>query len=148
MGVSRSAHYGWPQRKPTSRDQVDSQLAPVIQPLFAKGRATCGARRTGQSLEKQNLPVGRRRLGRLMRPAGLASKTKRKFKATTHSKHNLPVADNLLDRNFTVPQANQAYVGDITTIRTQEGWLYLAVVIDLYPGKSWAGQWPSICGHR
>ncbi len=144
MGVSRSAYYGWLQRKPTSRDQVDSQLIPVIQSLFAKSRATYGTRRIRQSLEKQNLPVGRRRLGRLMRAAGLVCKTKRKFKVTTNSNHNLPVADNLLDRNFTVQQANQAYVGDITYIRTQEGWLYLAVVIDLYSrqvvGWSMAGQ--------
>jgi putative transposase len=132
MNVSRSAYYGWLQRKPTSRDQIDSQLIPVIQSLFAKSRATYGTRRIRQSLEKQNLSVGRRRLGRLMRSAGLVCKTKRKFKVTTNSKHNLPVADNLLDRNFTVQQVNQAYVGDITYIRTQEGWLYLAVVIDLY----------------
>jgi putative transposase len=132
MGVSRSAYYGWLQRKPTSRDQVDSQLIPVIQSLFAKSRATYGTRRIRQSLEKQNWPVGRRRLGRLMRAAGLVCKTKRKFKVTTNSKHDLLVSDNLLDRNFTVHQANQAYVGDITYIRTQEGWLYLAVVIDLY----------------
>lgn len=67
-----------------------------------------------------------------MRTAGLVCKTKRKFKATTHSAHNLPVADNLLDRQFTVQQPNQAYVGDIAYIHTQEGWLSLAVVIDLY----------------
>ena len=85
-GVSRGARYAWPQRKPTSRGQVDSQLLPVIQTLFAKGRATYGARRTGQALEKQNLPVGRGRLGRLMRAAGWVRKTKRKFKATAHSK--------------------------------------------------------------
>ena len=132
MNVSRSAYYDWLQRKPTARDQVDSQLIPVIQSIFAKSRATYGTRRIRQSLEKHNLPVGRRRLGRLMRSAGLVCKTKRKFKVTTNSKHNLPVADNLLDRNFTVQQVNQAYVGDITYIRTQEGWLYLAVVIDLY----------------
>ena len=86
-GVSRGTRYGWPQRKPTSRGQVDSQLLPVIQTLFAKGRATYGARRTGQSLEKQNLPVGGGRLGRLMRAAGWVCKTKRKFEATTNAKH-------------------------------------------------------------
>jgi putative transposase len=144
MNVSRSAYYDWLQRKTTIRDQVDSQLIPVIQSLFAKSRATYGTRRIRQSLENQNLLVGRRRLGRLMRAAGLVCKTKRKFKVTTNSKHNLPVAENLLDRDFTVQQANQAYVGDITYIRTQEGWLYLAVVIDLYSrqvvGWSMAGH--------
>ena len=67
-----------------------------------------------------------------MNAAGLACKTKRKFKATTNSKHSLPIAPNHLDRQFTVAHPNQAYVGDITYIHTQEGWLYLAVVIDLY----------------
>ena len=67
-----------------------------------------------------------------MGAAGLACKTKRKFKATTDSKHNLPIAPKHLDRQFTVAQPNQTSVGDITTIHTLEGWLYLAVVIDLY----------------
>jgi putative transposase len=132
MGVSRSAYYGWLQRKPTAREQGDTQLTPIIQSIFARSRATYGTRRISQTLEKQGLTVGRKRLGRLMRSAGLACKTQRKFKATTNSKHDLPVADNLLDRQFTVQKPNQVYVGDITYIPTQEGWLYLAVVIDLY----------------
>jgi putative transposase len=132
MGVSKSAYYGWLQRKPTRREQSDDKLMPIIQSIFAKSRATYGTRRIRQTLQRKDLPVGRRRIGRLMHAAGLACKTKRKFKATTDSKHNLPVADNLLDRQFTVQEPNQAYVGDITYIHTREGWLYLAVVIDLY----------------
>ncbi|MBD9358736.1 IS3 family transposase [Methylomonas sp. EbA] len=73
-----------------------------------------------------------RRIGRLMRDAGLMCKTKRRFKVTTDSKHDLPIAPNHLDRQFTVDQANRVYAGDITYIHTQEGWLYLAVVIDLF----------------
>jgi putative transposase len=76
--------------------------------------------------------ASRRRVGRLMREAELACKTKRKFKAMTNSGHDLPIAPNQLDREFNVHQPNQVYVGDITYIHTQEGWLYLAVVIDLY----------------
>ena len=132
MGVSKSAYYGWLQRKPTLREQSDDKLMPIIQSIFAKSRATYGTRRIRQTLQRKDLPVGRRRIGRLMHAAGLACKTKRKFKATTDSKHNLPVADNLLDRQFSVQQPNQAYVGDITYLHTREGWLYLAVVIDLY----------------
>jgi putative transposase len=132
MGVSKSAYYGWLQRKPTRREQSDDKLMPIIQSIFAKSRATYGTRRIRQTLQRKDLLVGRRRIGRLMHAAGLACKTKRKFKATTDSKHNLPVADNLLDRQFTVQEPNQAYVGDITYIHTREGWLYLAVVIDLY----------------
>jgi putative transposase len=67
-----------------------------------------------------------------MREAGLACKTQRKFKATTNSKHDQPIAPNHVDRQFNVDRPNQAYAGDITTIPTREGWLYLAVVIDLY----------------
>lgn len=132
MGVSKSAYYGWLQRKSTLREQSDDELMPIIQSIFAKSRATYGTRRIRQTLQRKDLPVGRRRIGRLMHAAGLACKTKRKFKATTDSKHNLPVADNLLDRQFSVQQPNQAYVGDITYLHTREGWLYLAVVIDLY----------------
>jgi putative transposase len=131
MGVSRSACYDWLQRKPTAREQGDTQLTPIVQSIFAKSRATYGARRIRQALQRQELPVGRRRIGRLMRAAGLACKTKRKLKVATHSKHNLPVADNLLDRQFTAQQPNQAYVGGIAYVHTQEGWLYLAVVIGL-----------------
>jgi putative transposase len=132
MGVSKSAYYGWLQRKPTRREQSDDKLMPIIQSIFAKSRAIYGTRRIRQTLQRKDLPIGRRRIGRLMHAAGLACKTKRKFKATTDSKHNLPVADNLLDRQFTIQEPNQAYVGDITYIHTREGWLYLAVVIDLY----------------
>jgi putative transposase len=132
MGVSRSAYYGWLHSSPTRREQADAELTPVIQAIFTKSRATYGTRRIRQSLLRQNLSVGRRRIGRLMGAAGLACKTKRKFKATTDSKHNLPVADNLLDRQFTADKPDQVYAGDITYIHTQEGWLYLAVVIDLF----------------
>ena len=79
--------------------------------------------------------MSRRRIGRLMSQAGLSCKTKKKFKATTDSKHNKPIAPNLLERQFTVSQPDRYYVGDITYIATQEGWLYLAVVIDLFSRK-------------
>lgn len=132
MQVSRSAYYSWLRRHPTDREQADTELTAIIQDIFTKSRSTYGTRRIRQSLLRQNFSVGRGRVGRLMREAGLSCKTKRMFKATTHSKHGLPVADNLLDRQFTVHKPNQVYAGDITYIHTREGWLYLAVVIDLY----------------
>ncbi|MEY3121791.1 MAG: hypothetical protein RI993_616 [Pseudomonadota bacterium] len=76
--------------------------------------------------------MGRRRISRLMKEAGLACKTKRRFKTTTNSKHELPIAPDYLDRQFSIDQTNQVYVGNITYIHTLEGWLYLAVVIDLF----------------
>lgn len=121
MGVSKSAYYGWLGRSPTAREKADAELAPVIQAIFAKSRATYGARRIRHPLLKQDLSAGRRRIGRLMREADLVCRTKRKFKATTNPRHGLPAADNLLDRQFTVLKPNQAHAGDIAYIHTREG---------------------------
>jgi transposase InsO family protein len=133
MKVSRSAYYAGRHRAPTPNEQEDSDLAGIIRDEFTKSRGTYGTRRMKQTLLNRNLPISRRRIGRLMREAGrLACKTRRKFKATTNSTHHLPVADNTLDRPFTVSKPNQVYAGDITYIHSQEGWLYLAVVIDLF----------------
>jgi len=107
-------------------------LSGMVQNAFKKSRRTYGTRRLKIALFRQGRSVGRRRIGRLMKEAGLACKTKRRFKATTDSKHNLPIAPNYLDRKFAVDQVNQVYAGDITYIQTREGWLYLAVVIDLF----------------
>ena len=131
-GVSRSAYYDWLHRSETTCEKADSELKEVIKQAFSKSRATYGTRRLKEALINHNQRVSRRRIGRLMRETNLACKTKRKFKATTNSNHDLPVAENLLDRQFKVDKANQVYAGDITYIHTQEGWLYLAVVIDLY----------------
>jgi transposase InsO family protein len=132
MSVSRSAYYAWRGRPLSAIEKDDAELIEMIKTLFQKGRKTYGTRRLKKALKELDRHVSRRRIGRLMKTAGLACKTKRKFIATTHSNHKLPIAPNLLDRQFTVRQANQTYVGDITYIHTREGWLYLAVVIDLY----------------
>lgn len=92
----------------------DIELIEVIKTLFQKGRKTYGTRRLKKTLIGLDRHISRRRIGRLMGVAGLACKTKRKFIATTNSNHKLPIAPNLLDRQFTVQQANQTYVGDIT----------------------------------
>ena len=103
--------------------------------MFEKGRNTYGTRRLKKQLAEQDIIVSRRRIGRLMKQAGLVCKTKKKFKATTDSKHNQPVSPNLLKREFCVSQPDRYYVGDITYVWTLEGWLYLAVVIDLFSRK-------------
>lgn len=130
--VSRSGYYEWRSRPPSQRDQRDEALKAQIKLSHDKGRQTYGTRRIKQDLEQQGETVSRRRIARLMKDEGLRCKTRRKFKATTNSRHDKPVAPNLLDREFDVEQPNQAYVGDITYIPTREGWLYLAVFIDLY----------------
>jgi len=132
MGVSRSAYYAWLDRPQTAIEKDDSELIEIIKTLFQKSRKNYGTRRLKKALTGLDRQVSRRRIGRLMGAAGLTCKTKRKFIATTNSNHKLPIAPNHLDRQFTVSQPNQTYVGDITYIYTLEGWLYLAVVIDLY----------------
>jgi len=132
LSVSRSAYYDWLEHSPTAFEKEDAELIEIIKDLFKNSRENYGTRRLKKDLRKKGWHISRRRIARLMRMAGLACKTKRKFKATTDSKHGLPVAPNLLDRQFSAAQPNQKYVGDITYIHTQEGWLYLAVVIDLY----------------
>jgi len=132
LSVSRSAYYDWLEHSPTALEKEDAELIEIIKDLFKNSRENYGTRRLKKDLRKKGWHISRRRIARLMRMAGLACKTKRQFKATTDSKHGLPVAPNLLDRQFSSAQPNQKYVGDITYIHTQEGWLYLAVVIDLY----------------
>ena len=132
MQVSRSAYYAWLHRPQTTTEKDDIELTTIIHGVFNKSRATYGTRRIKKELFDRNRTVSRRRIGRLMDKANLACKTKRKFKVTTDSKHDKPISPNLLDREFNVNQPDQVYAGDITYIHTQEGWLYLAVVIDLY----------------
>ena len=132
MRVSSSAYYAWAGASESKKAKRDKELTMVIKTAFTKNRAVYGTRRLKQVLEKQGETVSWRRIGRLMQEAQLRCKTKRRFKVTTDSKHNQPVAPNQLDRQFNVNSPDQAYVGDITYIPTDEGWLYLAVVIDLY----------------
>jgi len=132
LSVTCSAYYAWAKAVQTPKAKQDAALKSVITSVFTKNRAVYGTRRLKKVLEKQGYMASRRRIGRIMQEAQLRCKTRRRFKATTNSKHNLPIASNQLARQFNVIQANQVYVGDITYIATGEGWLYLAVVIDLY----------------
>jgi transposase InsO family protein len=100
--------------------------------IYEKSRETYGARRIREDMIADGEAISRMRSSRLMKQQGLESKTKRKFKATTNSEHDRPVAANLLDREFRVERPDSVYAGDITYIQTGEGWLYLAVLIDLY----------------
>ena len=132
LQVSRSGYYE-SMRRPLSTHKIeDDQLRPQIKAAFKKGRKNYGARRIKDELQKQQTSVSRRRIGRLMHEEDLKVQTKRKFKVTTDSNHDKPIAPNLLEREFTVSTPDTVYVGDITYIPTREGWLYLAVVIDLF----------------
>ncbi len=132
MSVSRSAYYDWLAAPKTAREEENEALTEKLKSLFKQSRATYGSRRLKRKLSEQRFQVSRRRIIRLMKKAGLYCKTRKKFRATTDSSHNKPIADNLLDRQFNVTEPDRYYVGDITYIATDEGWLYLAVVIDLF----------------
>ncbi len=135
MQVSRSSYYEWLQNPKCARAKQDEELLCKINAVFQEGRCTYGARRIKRRLARQGTVISRRRIIRLMKEAGLVCKTKRKFKATTDSKHGRPVAPNVLERKFTVDKPNRYWVGDISYVPTAEGWLYLATVIDLYSRK-------------
>ncbi len=107
-------------------------MIPEVKKIHRQSRASYGTRRISEELKAQGESCGRTKAGTLMKLAGAAVKQRRKFKATTDSSHNLPVAPNLLRRNFASPEPDRIYCSDITYIWTNEGWLYLAVVLDLY----------------
>lgn len=132
LEVSRSGYYAHRRAKP-SPTRLHEQVH--VSAAFAASGASYGSRRVMHAVREQGLRMGRHRVRTLMREAGLRTTWKRKFIATTNSKHTLPVAENVLDRQFDVAEPNRAWVSDITYLRTARGWLYLAVVLDLHSRK-------------
>jgi len=132
LKVNRSSYYEWLNNPEAATRRQDKIFSEKISMIFLKSRSTYGSRRIKEALAKEGIIISRKRISRLMKENQLWVKTKKRFKATTDSKHQLPVADNLLNRNFSVNVPDKCYVGDITYIWTQEGWLYLSVVIDLF----------------
>jgi transposase InsO family protein len=132
FGVSRSGYYAWASEAPSGRVQEDERLKVAIQAVHTQSRETYGPLRMQPELAAQGFPAGRDRIVRLRRDLGLRCKQKRKFKATTNSNHDLPVADNLLNQTFAPAHPNEAWVTDITYVATGEGWLYLAGVKDVF----------------
>jgi len=135
LQVSRSRYYAW-QKKPLSyRSKSDIFLIEKIRSVFLKGRMLYGTRKIRKRLQQRNVIISRKRITRLMLEANLERRVKRKFKATTDSKHNFVASPNLLKRQFHIAKPNLVWAGDITYIPTQTGWLYLATVMDLYSRK-------------
>jgi putative transposase len=135
LGVSPSCYYDWERAPQSNHARRDQELSNAISEIFADKRSRYGSPRITQELAKQDVGVSRKRVSRLMRENGLRAKGKRKFKHTTDSNHSLPVAPNLVNQRFEVPTKNKVWVSDITYIQTQEGWSYLATVVDLYSRK-------------
>jgi len=132
FGIAPSTYYGWEQEQQCGRAVRDEQLLTSVQRIFAANRGRYGAPRVRRELLREGVGIGRKRVARLMREAGLRAKSRRKYKPTTDSNHSLPVAPNLLARDFRTERPDVAWVSDITYLWTRQGWLYLAVILDLY----------------
>jgi putative transposase len=137
LAVSCSGYY---QRRQRGDCEADVMATVQIKATFAASHRSYGSRRLCRALRAQGAAIGRYRMRRLMRKAMLRPVWKRKFVHTTDSRHTLPVAENVLDRQFEVAAPNRAWVSDITYVRTRQGWLYLAAVMDLFSRKvvGWA----------
>ena len=142
LGVSPSGFYAWFARAatPSARARADQQLGVEIAAAHARSRRTYGSPRVLASLRAQGRRVGKKRVERLMRQRGLRGERKRPFRTTTDSRHGDPSAPNLLARNFTAEAPNRVWVTDVTAVRTREGWLFVAAMVDLFARRvvGWA----------
>lgn len=140
LRVTRSGYYAWLERPESKRRQQDRSLQVKVRSFHTASRGTYGSPRIHRDLREDGEHVGRKRVARLMREDGLSGQLPRAFRRTTDSAHDLPVAKNLLKRDFAPEAMDRVWVSDITYVRTWEGWLYLAAVIDLYSRRviGWA----------
>lgn len=132
MEVSRSGYYAWIDRPVSQAAQTHERLIPKIQRIFKDNQEVYGYRRMTDALKDEKESCGHYQVARLMRKLDLSPLIKRRFKTTTDSNHDKPVFKNVLNREFKPEQSNKAWVSDITYISTNQGWLYLAAVMDLY----------------
>jgi putative transposase len=132
LGVSRSGYYAWLTRKPSAAELRREELTEEITTIHAEVKGRYGSPRIHAELVDRGHECCVNFVAKVMREAGIAAKTKRKFRQTTDSNHALPVAENVLDRKFDPEEPNASWVADVSYIPTREGWLYLAVVEDLF----------------
>lgn len=140
MQVGRGGYYAWLKRPLSELAQANEVLTEQIKTAFEQSDQTYGSPRIFEELKEQSVACSEKRVARLMRCATLKAVRAKRFVATTDSNHTLPVADNLLDRQFEVSQPNYVWTADISYVWTSEGWLYLAVVLDLFSRRivGWA----------
>lgn len=140
LDVSRSGYYAWKARPEPAKKAEDAHLAVEIASAHKRSRGIYGSPRVHRDLKARGLRIGKKRVERLMRANGLQGRSKRRFCCTTDSKHALPIAPNLLERCFEANAPNRVWVGDVTYIATGDGWLYLAVLLDLFSRRvvGWA----------
>lgn len=134
LAVSRSGYFAWKKRQGQTSSRTEAQRIcdEKVKSIFLANKSRYGAPRIHEDLKDQGIFYNRKTVSASLKRQELQAKARRKYKATTNSQHGLSVAENLLNREFTATQPNQKYVGDITHLETGEGWLYLAVWIDLY----------------
>jgi len=130
--VSESGYYDWLMRKPSRRQQEEARLTMAIKSAHRASRGTHGPKKLREDLAEQGIKTGECRIRRIRKKLGIRCVQKKKYKATTNSKHSLPVAVNLLSQHFEATAPNQVWLSDITYIPTEEGWLYLAAHKDLF----------------
>lgn len=140
LKVSRSGYYAWCDRPRSDREQANRTLRATIERIHAESRGTYGSPRVYAALRREGIACGRHRVARLMRDEGIRSKTKRRFRSIATKRSEMPSAPNVLARSFSAPARNHAWAADITIVRTSEGWLHLAVVLDLFSRRivGWA----------
>ena len=142
FNVSKSGYYKWGSKSKSKRSNENEQYLLEIKKIHKASKEIYGCPKVLGELKNRGHKVNHKRICRIMRENGIRSKVKRKFKITTHSNHKLPVAPDLLKGNFNVESRNRTWVSDITYLWTVEGWLYLAIVLDLYNRKC-VGWWTS-----
>ena len=140
LEVSTSGYYAWCKRSPSARAQADAELTSRMNAIHERSHGTYGAPRVHAELEAEGIQVGRKRVARLMRTAGLVGVSRRKWVTTTVRDRNARPAPDLVERNFVAPGPNRLWVADITYIPTWAGFLYLAVVLDAFSRRivGWA----------
>lgn len=140
LEVSTSGYYDWQARSPSARELSNRRLDTKIQVIYSQHKGRYGSPRITEELQAQGETIGENRVANRMKVLQIQAKAGKKFKVTTDSEHDYPVAPNVLQQDFTATAPNQKWVSDITYVWTTEGWLYLAVVLDLYGRKiiGWA----------
>lgn len=132
MEITTSGYYKFKRGQTSKRKQEDKLLLKKIKKEHEQSRQIYGAPRIERKLREDGIRTSRKRVARLMSENGIRSRIRKKFKATTNSRHNLPVAENLLNQEFSATKPDQVWTSDITYIWTKEGWMYLAVVLDMF----------------
>ncbi len=140
LEVSPAGYYAWRARPESKRTRRDRQLGVEVEESFERSRRTYGSPRIHADLRTRGVKVSRKRVARLMKEKGIRGMVRRRYVKTTDSPKGAPPAENILDQDFTATAPNQRWVGDVTYLRAPEGWLYLAVILDLYSRRvvGWA----------